>query len=67
IPEDSCFSFWRIIQRIFFLVNFIVDFVFGSTSDIGNTFGTVQRMDIRKRFINSGNPQWDSLRNPYII
>ncbi|WML68245.1 MAG: hypothetical protein METHP_01844 [Methanoregula sp. SKADARSKE-2] len=41
IPEDSCLSFWWIIQRFFFLVNFIVDFVFGSTSNIGNTFGTV--------------------------
>ena len=41
IPEDSFFSFWRIIHRIFFLLNFIVELVFGSTSDIGNTFGTV--------------------------
>jgi len=30
-----------VILCIFFLVNFIVELVFGSMSDIGNTFGTV--------------------------
>ena len=38
-PDDSCASCFWVINSIFFLVNFIIEFGWNSTFDIGNNFG----------------------------